>query len=87
MILLSDGKVGANELALGGKYFEEVAQHWSNKIWTFLEALKSASAERIEKLSASEDTSGSSREWKVSSLHTFPRGIGAFFACFESGSY
>ncbi|BBN04023.1 hypothetical protein MPTK1_3g01230 [Marchantia polymorpha subsp. ruderalis] len=60
-----DGKVGANELALGGKYFEEVAQHWSNKIWTFLEALKSASAERIEKLSASEDTSGSSREWKL----------------------
>ncbi|KAL3683938.1 hypothetical protein R1sor_001960 [Riccia sorocarpa] len=60
----ADGKLSVNELTLGGKYFDEVAQHWSSKIWTFLEKLRSASTESISNFSASDNGSGP-REWKV----------------------
>ncbi|KAL2635877.1 hypothetical protein R1flu_007356 [Riccia fluitans] len=60
-----DCKLSVNGVTLGGKYFDEVAQHWSSKIWAFLETLRSASAESIAKLSESDNDSGSSREWKL----------------------
>lgn len=52
---------------LGGKQVEEVTQHWSSKIWTFLDHLRSASAKQTGKLQSTDDTGGHSREWKVNS--------------------